>query len=387
MQAQSCAIEECGCENSRFENVFMLMPEDYSPQRLVSLDALRGFDMCWILGMGGALGAILKQMAPNSALTSVVTTQLDHVDWTGFRFYDLIFPLFLFIAGVSMSIALPRRLAREGWWKTVLHLLARAVILVVLGVLVSGGLKDGWAEIRWLGVLQRIGIASAVAGMLSLILGWRGLLMCVIALLVGYCLLLGLVPVPGIGAGDFAEGRNLTNYLDSIWLPGRKYDGNHDPEGLLSTLPAIATALLGLLAGQWLTSGREASRKVMGLVVIGVLMIGLGWAWHPFFPIIKKIWSSSFVLVAGGWSALLLGLFYWIVDVRGWRSWTPPFVWVGANPIILYLLSGLGLFRLVSERLVGHPGKDWAWMTACVTFGLMLLLARWLFKRGIWIKV
>lgn len=286
-----------------------------------------------------------------------------------------------------MAIALPRRLAREGRRKTVLHLLARALILMALGVLFSGGLKNGWAEVRWLGVLQRIGMASAAAGMLSLILGWRGLLVSVMAILLGYWLLLGFVPVPEIGAGDFAEGRNLTNYVDSIWLPGRKHDGKHDPEGLLSTLPAVATALLGLLGGQWLTSRQVAGRKVVGLMATGLVMIGLGWAWHPFFPIIKKIWSSSFVLVAGGWSAFLLGLFYWIVDVRGWRRWTAPFVWVGANPILLYLLSGLGFFRLVSERLVGHPGKGWAWMTICVTFGLVLLLARWLYKRGIWIKV
>lgn len=375
------------CEIIGLGNVFIPMAEVSFPQRLVSLDALRGFDMCWILGMGGALGAVLKQMAPNSALTSAVTTQLEHVDWAGFRFYDLIFPLFLFIAGVSMAIALPRRRLREGGRKTALHLLARALILMALGVLFSGGLKNGWDEIRWLGVLQRIGMASAVAGMLSLILGWRGLVVTVIGILLGYWLLLSLVPVPNFGAGDFAEGRNLTNYLDSIWLPGRKHDGNHDPEGLFSTLPAIATALMGLLAGQWLMSARVASRKVLGLMVSGLVMIGLGWAWHPFFPIIKKIWSSSFVLVAGGWSALLLGLFYWVVDVRGWRSWTPPFVWVGANPIILYLLTGFGFFRVVSERLVGHPGKGGAWITACVTFGLMLLLARWLFKRGVFIKV
>jgi predicted acyltransferase len=363
------------------------MSQPLSSQRLVSLDALRGFDMCWILGMGGVVAALLKQFASESVITGVVTTQLEHAAWDGFRFYDLIFPLFLFIAGVSMAIALPRRLEREGHAGAVRHLIGRALILVALGVFFSGGLKDGWEKIRWLGVLQRIGIASAVAGMFSLWLGWRGLLITVITLLGGYCLLLGLVPVPGIGAGDFAEGRNLTNYLDSIWLPGRKYDGDHDPEGLLSTLPAIATALLGLLAGKWITSGAAASRKVLGLIGAGVVMIALGWCWHPFFPIIKKIWSSSFVLVAGGWSVVLLGVFYWIVDVRGWQRWTTPFVWVGANPITLYVCSGLGFFRTISERLVGHPGKEWAWVSACVTFALMLTVARWLWKRGIFIKV
>jgi len=343
--------------------------------------------MCWILGMGGVLREALDRVAAGTALTTTVSTQLEHVAWEGFRFYDFIFPLFLFIAGVSMAIALPRRLEREGHAAAVRHLLERALILCVLGVIISGGLRDGWEKIRWLGVLQRIGIASAAAGLFSLWLGWRGLAAAVVTLLVGYCLLLGLVPVPGIGAGDFAEGRNLTNYLDSIWLPGRKYDGDHDPEGLLSTLPAIATALLGILAGKWITSGAAASRKVIGLIVAGVVMIALGWAWHPFFPVVKKLWSSSFVLVAGGWSAVMLGVFYWIVDVQGWSRWNTPFIWVGANPITLYLCSGLGLFRLITERLVGHPGKEWAGLSTCVSFALMLLLARWLWKRGIFIKV
>lgn len=358
-----------------------------SPARLHSLDALRGFDMCWILGMGGVLKAWLARFAPESAITGIIDTQLEHAAWDGFRFYDLIFPLFLFIAGVSMAIALPRRLEKEGRAAAVRHLLERALVLFLIGVFFSGGLKEGWEQVRWLGVLQRIGIASAAAGLFSLWLGWRGLVAVTTALLLGYCLLLGLVPVPGYGAGDFAEGHNLTNYLDSLWLPGRKYDGDHDPEGLLSTLPAIATALLGILAGKWLTGATTPSRKVLGLLGAGAAMIALGWAWHPFFPVIKKIWSSSFVLVAGGWSAVLLGVFYAWVDVHGFRRWTTPFVWVGANPIALYVCAGLGFFRTISERLVGHPPKDWAWITSCVTFALMLLAARWLFKRGIFIKV
>lgn len=356
-------------------------------QRLVSIDALRGFDMCWILGLGSVLPAVLKVVAPGSTLHSVVKEQVEHVPWAGFHFYDLIFPLFLFIAGVSMAIALPRRVEREGKAGAVKHLLARALIIFVLGVFFSGGLKDGFEKIRWLGVLQRIGIASAAAGMLSLWLGTRGLIATTVSLLIGYCVLLGLVPVPGFGAGDFAEGHNLTNYLDSIWLPGRKYDGNHDPEGILSTLPAVATALLGVLAGKWLTSGASSSRKAAMLIVAGIILLVLGWCWHPFFPVIKKIWSSSFVLVAGGWSAVLLGVFVWIVDAMQWRAWTTPFVWVGANPISLYILSGLGLFRTIGERLVGHPEGSWAWLSPTASFAVMLLTARWLYRRGIFIRV
>ncbi|MCX6857256.1 MAG: heparan-alpha-glucosaminide N-acetyltransferase domain-containing protein [Verrucomicrobia bacterium] len=363
------------------------MPQTSTTSRLQSLDALRGFDMCWILGLGAVVDALLARFAPESIVTRVIDTQLEHVVWEGSRFYDLIFPLFLFIAGVSMAIALPRRVEKEGRAAAVRHLLERALILVVIGVFFSGGLKEGWAEVRWLGVLQRIGIASAAAGLLSLWLNSRGIAAAVVTLLVGYWLLLRFVPVPGFGAGDFAEGHNLTNYLDSLWLPGRKYDGDHDPEGLLSTLPAIATALLGIFAGKWLKGEAAPLRKVLGLIGAGAVLIALGWCWHPFFPIVKKIWSSSFVLVAGGWSALLLGIFYWIVDVRGWRGWTTPFMWVGANPIALYICAGLGFFRTVSERLAGHPPKDWAWISPCVTFTLLLLVARSLWKRGIFIKV
>lgn len=355
--------------------------------RLVSLDALRGFDICWILGLGSVVLALAGRFAPGTKVAEILDAQLEHVKWEGFHFYDMIFPLFLFIAGVSMAIALPRRIERSGRGATLRHLIARGLILVAIGIFFSGGLKDGVDKIRWLGVLQRIGIGSAVAGILSLWLGWRSLLAAMIALLGGYYLLLQFVPVPNVGPGHFAEGQNLTNYLDSIWLPGRKYDGNHDPEGILSTLPAIATALLGLLAGKWITGSASNLGKVAGLILGGAALVALGWAWHPYFPIIKKIWSSSFVLVAGGWSSLLLGVFYLIVDVWGLKAWTTPFVWVGANPITLYVCSGLGFFRVVSERLVGHLDKDWTWVYPTVTFVLMLLVARWMWKRDILIRV
>ena len=366
------------------------MPESLAPTpptRLLSLDALRGFDMCWILGLATLTEQVLKRAFPSSPIVTDIALQFDHVDWTGFRFYDLIFPLFLFLAGVSLAIAVPKRVARDGRRATIRHLLARAAILVVLGIIYSGGMKNGWDQIRWLGVLQRIGIASAAAGLLSLWLGTRGLILATATLLIGYFLLLRFVPVPGIGAGNFAEGMNLTNYLDSIWLPGRKYDGNHDPEGLLSTLPAIATALLGLLAGKWITGTASPMRKFSGLIAVGLLMLALGWAWHPFFPVIKKIWSSSFVLVAAGWSAILLGLFYGIVDILHWRRGLAPFLWVGANPIAFYLASGFGFFRIISERLLFQTDSSYAWLPSAMTFAVMLATAQYLHRRQIFLKV
>ena len=369
-----------------------------APQRLLSLDALRGFDMFWILGFGGLLESLAQRYFPEAPMGKLILTQLDHVEWEGFHFEDLIFPLFLFIAGVSMALALPKRVARDGKCRTVGHLILRALVIFIVGVIYSGGLshgkpQDSWMDVlhqvRWLGVLQRIGVASAAAGMLSLFLRSRGLLIAAATLLIGYFLMLKFIPVPGFGAGDFAEGHNLADYLDKLWLPGRPYKGlDHDPEGILSTLPAIATALLGMVAGRGLSSPASLGRKVGELLLVGAAMVALGWLWAPWFPVIKKIWTSSFVLVAGGWSAILLGLFYWVIDgIKTRQPIVRPFVWVGANPIFLYLVSGLEFFREIAHRIVGHPQGEWAWVVSLTTFLLMLLTARWLYKNRVYIRI
>jgi predicted acyltransferase len=317
----------------------------------------------------------------------VIIEQLEHVPWAGFHFYDLIFPLFLFIAGVSQAVAIPRRIARHGEAATARHLIFRALILFLVGVFYSGGLQKGIDNVRWLGVLQRIALGSCGAGLLSMRLSNRGLKIAFGTILVGYWALLTFVPVPGLGAADYAEGRNLTNYVDSIYLPGRKHDGDHDPEGILSTLPAIATGLLGIMAGRWISGDAAPWRKVGGLVLAGVVALAAGWLWHLQFPVIKKIWSSSFVLVAGGWSLILFGIFFAVVEIWNWRAWTKPFVWVGANPIMLYVCSGLGFFRIVGERLTGPMVGQWVWVPPLVNFMLILLVARWMYRRKVFISI
>jgi predicted acyltransferase len=355
--------------------------------RLTSLDALRGFDMCCILGLDDFLPRFLRAYFPEAAVTKLVVTQFEHVEWKGFRFYDLIFPLFVFLSGVSLAIAVPKRKARDGVSRTAGHLVLRAVLLVVIGALYYGGQEKGLDHVRWVGVLQRIGIASAAAGLLLLVFSWRGLLASLVGILAGYWLLMAFVPVPEVGAGHFDEGANLANYIDKIALPGRRWDGDHDPEGLLSTLPAIGTALLGVLAGLFLFSRVSSGKKFAGLLIAGAVLIAGGWSWHPYFPVIKKLWTSSYVLVAGGWSLVLLAMFYGVIDGLGFRRWARPFVWVGENPIALYLVSGLGIFSTVAVRIVCQQPESREWFTALVAFLLMLGMAYWLDRKRLLIRI
>lgn len=360
--------------------------------RLTSLDALRGFDMFWILGMeevGAALGK-----ASQAPWAKFIAYQLEHAAWAGFHFLDLIFPLFVFISGCSAVFSLEKSLATHGRAATFRKLAVRALILYLIGLWCYGGISKGIEGFRLMGVLQRIAIAGFAAGSAYLFLSQRGRWALCGGLLVGYWALMSFVPVPGIGAGDFAEGRNLANWIDANYLPCWKWDGKPwDPEGLLSTLPAIGTALLGVFAGEWLRRADVAAlRKTGGLLAAGVALTAVGWLWHLQFPVIKSLWTSSFVLVAGGYSCLLLGAFYWLVDVRGCKRWAMPFVWIGMNPITLYLSHAIINYDKIAVRLAGGPVQElfgiWGgvWIHAVVV-GLGFLLAWFLYSRRIFLRV
>ncbi len=359
------------------------MAEPASPApRLASLDALRGFDMFWILG-GGSIHGAMKTLGDSRAV-NVISDQLDHAAWDGFHFYDLVFPMFVFIAGVSLALSLPRKAALYGRPATARGLVVRAVILFAIGVLYSGGISRGLDEVRWLGVLQRIALASLGAGLLSLWLGARALAAACVALLLGYWALLAFVPAPGGVAGDLREGHNVVNWFDAHFLPGRKYDGDHDPEGILSTLPAIANGLLGVLTGIFLRTARMGgARKSLLLVAGGTALLALGLVWSVPFPMIKKLWTSSFVLFACGCSAILLGAFHQIIEVRNFRAWAAPFIWIGLNPIAIYLAANIANFDHLADRFVGPtPGL----LHAAVATGLGVLLAWWLQRRRIFLR-
>jgi predicted acyltransferase len=396
--------------------------------RLTSLDALRGFDMFWILGgdaMMFALGAMTK-IPPVMFLVG----QFHHKEWAGFAFYDLIFPLFVFMSGVSIVFSLSKLQQQEGRGAGIKRVLRRGGLLFLLGIFYSGGLSTALPEIRLLGVLQRIALAYLGAGLLFCFFKPRALAGITAALLIGYWALLTFVPIRDVHlevkalpaqmgvakptleqarqfyentttrvTGRYEAGLNLTNHLDFKYLPARKYDLYWDPEGMLSTLPAIATCLLGVFAGLLLRrEDLNDTQKITRLLLGGAAALTVGWLWHLQFPVVKKIWTSSFVLVAGGYSLLLLAAFYWIIDVKRWRGWCTPFVWVGMNAITLYLVNNmLQGFRRIAARFVGGDVKAWFdsaiatgsgdLLIAMVGTALMLLLAWFLYRKQIFLRL
>lgn len=351
--------------------------------------------MLWIMG-GDSIGHALSQMEQVNVV-GVLGTQLNHVAWEGFRFYDLIFPMFVFIVGVSLVFSLTKLQEREGRTTAVRRVIRRTVILYLLGIFYYHGWENGWESIRLMGVLQRIALCYGAAALLFLFFKPRGLAIWCAGLLLGYWALMALVPVPGIGAGNFEEGRNLANWIDAQYLPWRKWDGDHDPEGLLSTLPAVASCLLGVFAGLLFQNTRiTPGGKIAWLAAGGLAGVALGALWGLQFPIIKKIWTSSYVLMAGGWSALLLALFYWVIDVRGWQAWARPLVWIGLNPITIYMLGNLMPFDGIAGRVLGGPVEEWFNHRATglgevviSTAGILLAVGVcwWLHRRRIYVRV
>jgi len=424
-------------------------------QRLTSLDVLRGFDMFWILGADAFVRAL--QSLSRSAPTEFLATQLDHAEWAGFRFYDLIFPLFVFIMGVSTVFSLTKIIEREGRAAAMKRVIIRGVLLFVIGLFYSGGVTNPWPDMRLMGVLNRIALCYLAGGLLFCWCKPRVLIGIATAILVGYWAMLTFIPIRDIQlektnlaalaekAGDaklaaqfnaagnassvnpsaikdspvwaatermyaettnrvtgkFDPGYNLANHFDFEHLSAKKWDLFWDPEGLLSTIPAVVTGLLGIFAGLFLRNKSVPdTEKVLWLVGAGAVGVALGFVWGWQFPVIKKIWTSSYVLVAGGYSAMLLGAFYWIVDVKKWQAWGQPFLWIGMNPITLYLASnfmGGGGFQKLAARLGGgsvklllneHVAKGFGDLTVCL-IGVLLFIwfARFLYQRKIFLRL
>jgi len=356
--------------------------------------------MFWIVGGEAIAHALAHLEGMKSEALDTVVLQLTHVEWEGFRFYDLIFPSFIFIVGTSLVFSLSKLGDRRDATRRVIR---RGLLLWLIGIIYYGGVSKGFYNeeahegVRLLGVLQRIGICYLVTGLLFLYVPLRGLVFLFVALLAGSWALLTFVAVPGQDAISFEEGKNLTNWFDSKYLPFFKWNGPHDPEGILSTLPAIGTCLLGVFAGLFLKGVRLSQAKKCGLLLVaGTGLIFLGNYWGQSFPVIKNLWTSSFVLVAGGWSLVVLGMFYLLVDWVGFKGWAMPFVWIGMNPITVYLLTSVINFNEIASRVLGGPVAEWvdglvpglgALLIALAGMALVLLLCRYLYKKDVFIKI
>ena len=400
-------------------------PKQPRTTRLVSLDALRGFDMFWIISGEEVVKAIASApFATNHHWAQIAMRQIDHTPWAGFTFYDLIFPMFVFIVGVSLVFSLNKAIETKGRPAALRRVIIRGVVLYLLGLIFYGGLSWSFggiyarhnnptfdpsqyhtafsrviADIRFMGVLQRIAICYTVSGLLFRFFKPRTLVYIAASLLVVYWGIMTFVRAPGQDHRSFDEHKNIANWIDAHYLPGYKWDGRHDPEGLLSTIPAVGGCLLGVLVGVMLQRNKYGQwGNVLILLVGGAILIGAGYAWGFQFPIIKKLWTSSFVLLTTGISAVLLGLFYLVIDVVKFRIWAAPFVWIGMNAITLYLVWNLfeDGFRKISAALVGGPDSELAHhipagylaiAQAVVAVLLILTLARFLYKRQIFLRV
>lgn len=326
--------------------------------RLLSLDALRGITVAAMV------------LVNNPGTWRAIYPPLRHTDWHGWTLTDLVFPFFLFIVGTSIPLSVGLR-AREGAGRPLLaRVLRRSVVIFALGIVLNGFPWFEWATLRVPGVLQRIALCYLAAALIYLATGWRGQAVAAAGLLLAYWAVMTLVPVPGYGAGDLGKAGNLAAYLDRallgpahLWQQAKVYD----PEGLLSTLPAIATTLLGVLAGHWLASGRAPRTVATGLAVAGAAATALGALWGLWFPINKALWTSSYALFTAGLAALALAACYWLVEVRGFRWWAAPFAVFGVNALALYFLSTLAAKALILIRVGPEATR----------------LQAWLFERGI----
>jgi predicted acyltransferase len=365
-----------------------------SSERIISIDVLRGFDMLWIMGASELMIALLALSKYKWA--SRLATEFDHAAWHGFTFYDLIFPLFLFIVGLVIPFSLAKyRNNNIDFKNAYIRIITRTIILFFLGLVANGLLDFDFASMRWSGVLQRIAICYFFTAIIVLHIPARfhlmgiGIILAVI--LFGYWAIIKFIPVPGFGAGNLTPEGNLAGFLDRMIIPGRLFYKYGDNEGILSTLPAIGTCLLGALTGSMMRLNRTKLFKIKWVFIGGIVSLMLGFAWNFIFPVNKILWTSSFVLFAGGFSLLLFGLFYWLIDYKGYKKWAFPFIVIGTNAITIYFVSYIFDFGIIVNIFV-HGFINNMGTAKDAFFYFCLLAVRWLFlyflyKKKIFFKV
>ena len=364
------------------------------PGRLYSLDALRGFDMFWIMGAEEIVHGLFK--ATKLPFFEAFSEQLTHPAWDGFHMYDCIFPLFLFIAGVASPYSVGREIEKgHSKGSIFLKIVKRTLILVILGLVVNNGLViRPISEIRFGSVLGRIGIAYMFANFIYLITKKQiTRVICFFSLVVGYYLLLKFNAAPGFPKGDLTQAGNFASYLDRLIMPGKLYLGNHDPEGLISTIPAIGTGLLGIIVGNYLKNSIDVgSRKSLILFSAGLLFIVIAKIWNLDFPINKNLWSSSFTMLVGGISMIFLSVFYYIIDVKGYRYWAFFFNVIGMNSILIYISGHFINWDFTTNSLFHWVGQLLGEPYNAVAFSALYVFVQWqflyfMYKQKVFLKV
>lgn len=360
--------------------------------RLVSLDVFRGITIA---------GMVLVN---NPGTWSSIYWPLQHAEWHGWTPTDLVFPFFLFIVGVSITLAFARRVEEgtgeeESRRDLYLKVIKRTAIIFGLGLFLNGFPYFQLGTIRIAGVLQRIAVCYLIASLIFLTTKVRTQFLIAVALLIVYCLVMTRFAAPGYAPGDLTKEGSIASFIDRellgahIWRQGKVYD----PEGLLSTIPAVATTLLGILTGHWLRSERSQFEKVVGMFVAGAVCVVLGWAWNSFFPINKALWTSSYVLFTAGLALQFLALCYWLIDIKGYRRWAWPFEVFGVNALALFVGSALmvklmGVFK-VQGWIFRNLFLSWAApinasLAYAIAFILLWLFLMWLlYRKRIYIKV
>lgn len=363
-------------------------------ERLRSLDALRGFDMFWIMGAEEVF-ILLGSLTGLPAL-QWWAGQMSHVEWHGFHAYDMIFPLFLFIAGVSFPFSAAKRMQGENGRRTLYrHIFKRGILLVIIGIIYNNGISFNFENMRYASVLGRIGLAWMFAALIFMhTKNWKSRIFWFWGLLFFYWFLFVFFKAPDLGDPDhYSMKGNIASYIDRLLLPGRfccfEYGEN---EGLLALIPAIGTGLLGMLTGELLMTKKKPMHKVIWMSLAAILMMIIGKIWDLTFPINKILWSSSFVCWVGGLSLLLLALFYLIIDVWKKRKWAFFFVVIGMNPITIYLANRIIHWNDTNEFFFGSIAAlfpdNWGELVISigyVTIGWLFLY--FLYKKNIFLKV